>query len=102
MTSSFDSFVHFLLVFSRSSSNSTWKDLTLLVYKFQKEICILIVYELNTALFESAVLVFFDLDVDRKSLKINDEPIRETGTYEATANLHKEVKVSFKFEVIGE
>ena len=42
------------------------------------------------------------LDIARKSLKINDEPIRETGTYEATANLHKEVTVSFKFEVIGE
>lgn len=42
------------------------------------------------------------LDIDRKSLKIKDEPIREVGTYEATANLHKEVKASFKFEVIGE
>ena len=42
------------------------------------------------------------LDVDRKSLKIKEEPIREIGTYEAAANLHKELKVSFKFEVIGE
>jgi len=42
------------------------------------------------------------LDIDRKSLKIKDEPIREVGSYEATANLHKEVQSSFKFEVIGE
>ena len=42
------------------------------------------------------------LDIDRKSLKIKDEPIREVGSYEATANLHKEVQASFKFEVIGE
>ena len=42
------------------------------------------------------------LDIDRKSLKIKDEPIREVGSYEATANLHKEIQASFKFEVIGE
>ena len=42
------------------------------------------------------------LDIDRKSLKIKEEPIREVGSYEATANLHKEVQASFKFEVIGE
>ncbi len=42
------------------------------------------------------------LEIDRKSLKIKDEPIREIGSYEATANLHKEVQATFKFEVIGE
>ncbi len=42
------------------------------------------------------------IEVDRKSLKIKDEPIREIGTYEATANLHKDIKTTFKFEVVGE
>ena len=42
------------------------------------------------------------LDIDRKSLKIKDEPIREVGTFEATANLHKDVKTTFSFEVVGE
>ncbi len=42
------------------------------------------------------------IEIDRKSLKIKDEPIREIGTYEATANLHKDVQSSFKFEVVGE
>ncbi|MCO4813347.1 MAG: 50S ribosomal protein L9 [Flavobacteriales bacterium] len=42
------------------------------------------------------------IDIDRKSLKIKDEPIREVGSYEATANLHKEVQASFTFEVVGE
>ena len=42
------------------------------------------------------------LDIDRKSIKIKDEPIREVGAYEATANLHKDVKSTFKFEVVGE
>lgn len=41
-------------------------------------------------------------DIDRKSLKIKDEPIKEIGTFEAEANLHKGVKPTFKFEVIGE
>ena len=41
-------------------------------------------------------------DIDRKSLKIKEEPIKEVGTYEAEENLHKGVKPVFKFEVIGE
>jgi large subunit ribosomal protein L9 len=41
-------------------------------------------------------------DIDRRSLKIKDEPIKEIGTYEAEANLHKGVKPTFKFEVVGE
>ena len=30
-------------------------------------------------------------DIDRKSIKIKDEPIKEVGTFEAEANLHKGV-----------
>lgn len=41
-------------------------------------------------------------DIDRKSLKIKDEPIKEIGSYEAEANLFKGVKPTFKFEVVGE
>ena len=41
-------------------------------------------------------------DIDRKSLKIKDEPIREVGTYEAEANLYKGVKQTFKIEVVSE
>lgn len=41
-------------------------------------------------------------DVDRRSLKIKDESIKEVGTYEAIANLHKQVKATVKFEVVGE
>lgn len=42
------------------------------------------------------------IDIDRKSLTIKDEPIKEAGTYIAIANLHKEVKAEFNFEVAGE
>jgi large subunit ribosomal protein L9 len=41
-------------------------------------------------------------DIDRKSLKIKDEPIKEVGSYEAEANLYKGVKQAFKFEVVSE
>jgi large subunit ribosomal protein L9 len=41
-------------------------------------------------------------DIDRKSLKIKDEPIKEIGTFEAEAILFKGVKQSFKFEVVSE
>lgn len=41
-------------------------------------------------------------DVDRKSLKIKDEPIKEIGTFEAEVNLHKGVKPTIKFEVVSE
>ncbi len=42
------------------------------------------------------------IEVDRKSISIVEEPIKEIGTYNAKANLHKEVKQDFKFEVVGE
>ncbi|MFM7594639.1 MAG: 50S ribosomal protein L9 [Flavobacteriales bacterium] len=41
-------------------------------------------------------------DIDRKSLKIKDEPIREVGTYEAEANLYKGVKQTISFSVVAE
>lgn len=41
-------------------------------------------------------------DIDRKSLKIKEDPIKEVGTYEAEANIHKGVKATFTLEVIGE
>ncbi|MFN5441631.1 MAG: 50S ribosomal protein L9, partial [Flavobacteriia bacterium] len=40
-------------------------------------------------------------DIDRKSLKIKDEPIRDLGTFEAEANLYKGVKQTFKIEVVS-
>jgi large subunit ribosomal protein L9 len=40
--------------------------------------------------------------IDRKSLKIKEEPIRELGTFSAEANLFKGVKQVFQFEVVSE
>jgi len=41
-------------------------------------------------------------DIDRKALKIKLDPIREVGSYEAEANIHKGVKAIFTIEVVGE
>lgn len=42
------------------------------------------------------------IEIDRKSIVINDEPIKEVGSYSAEANLHREVRQAFNFEVVGE
>jgi len=42
------------------------------------------------------------VEVDRKSIKMDNDSIKEIGTYRATANLHKDVQQSFSFEVVGE
>jgi large subunit ribosomal protein L9 len=41
-------------------------------------------------------------EIDRKSLSIKNEPIKELGIYDAEANLYKGVKQLFKFEVVSE
>jgi len=41
-------------------------------------------------------------DVDRKNITIKNEPIKEIGTYEAEVTLHKDIKQTIKFEVVGE
>jgi large subunit ribosomal protein L9 len=41
-------------------------------------------------------------EVDRKSLKIKDEPIKELGSYEAEVNLYKGVQQTISFKVIEE
>ena len=50
----------------------------------------------------SEALTAEGIDIDRKALKILEEPIKEIGTYTAKANLHKAITAEFKFEVIEE
>lgn len=40
------------------------------------------------------------IEIDRKSLTITGDNIKELGAYKATANLHKEVQKEFDFEVV--
>ena len=42
------------------------------------------------------------VEVDRKSLKIKDEPIKELGTYEAEVNLFKGIIQTISFKVVEE
>jgi len=41
-------------------------------------------------------------EIDRKHILIKNEPIKEIGTYEAEVTLHKDIKQTIKFEVVGE
>ncbi|MFM7662726.1 MAG: 50S ribosomal protein L9 [Bacteroidota bacterium] len=41
-------------------------------------------------------------EIDRRSISIKNEPIKEVGSYEAEANLFKGVKQLFSFEVVAE
>ena len=50
----------------------------------------------------SEALRALDIIIDRKSLKIKEDPIKEIGSYNGIANLHKDVTAEFKFEVVEE
>jgi large subunit ribosomal protein L9 len=41
-------------------------------------------------------------NIDRKHVKIKDEPIKTVGTYEADVTFHREVVQTVSFEVVGE
>jgi large subunit ribosomal protein L9 len=40
------------------------------------------------------------VEVDRKNISINEEPIKTLGSYTAAIRLHREVSVEVKFEVV--
>ncbi|MFH1295883.1 MAG: 50S ribosomal protein L9 [Bacteroidota bacterium] len=42
------------------------------------------------------------LDIDRKKIHLDQEHVKELGTYQAKINLHKEVGVEISFEVFAE
>jgi large subunit ribosomal protein L9 len=41
-------------------------------------------------------------EIDRRSISIKNEPIKEVGSYTAEANLFKGVKQTFSFDVVAE
>ena len=44
----------------------------------------------------------YDLEIDRKKILVDGDTIKELGVYSAKINLHKEVRIDLKFEVVGE
>ena len=41
-------------------------------------------------------------EIDRKSISLSEDQVKEVGTYKAEIKLHREVKVSIEFEVVSE
>jgi large subunit ribosomal protein L9 len=41
-------------------------------------------------------------DIDRKSITLPEDQIKEIGSYKAVVKLHREVKVEIEFEIVGE
>lgn len=41
-------------------------------------------------------------DIDRKSIVLSEEQIKEVGTFKARVKLHRDVKVDVEFEIIAE
>lgn len=41
-------------------------------------------------------------DVDRKTIKINGDAVKEVGTYTATISIYKDIKAEISFEVVAE
>ncbi len=41
-------------------------------------------------------------DIDRKNISLNEEAIKEVGTYTATIKLYKDIKAELSFEVCAE
>lgn len=41
-------------------------------------------------------------DIDRKSISLPDDQVKEVGSYKATIKLHREVRVEIAFEIIAE
>lgn len=56
----------------------------------------------NAMQISDAIKAQANLVVDRKKIDINGDSIKEIGDYTAIANLHKEVKATIKFKVVGE
>lgn len=56
----------------------------------------------NTIQLSDAIKNQFDLDIDRKKLTIKGDAIKELGTYNAVANIYKDIKAEFTFDVVAE
>jgi large subunit ribosomal protein L9 len=56
----------------------------------------------NNVQIADAIKEQFKYTIDRKKIIVDGESIKELGTYTARINLHKEIKIDLKFEVIAE
>lgn len=56
----------------------------------------------NTMQISDALKAQANLTIDRKKIEISGDSIKEAGEYTAEVSLHKEVKATINFKVIGE
>lgn len=56
----------------------------------------------NSIQVAEAIKKQYNYDVDRKKITVDSDNIKELGSYSAKINLHKEIKVEIKFEVVAE
>jgi large subunit ribosomal protein L9 len=56
----------------------------------------------NALQIADAIQKQFNYEIDRKKIIVDGDAIKELGMYSAKVNLHKEVKLEVKFEVVAE
>lgn len=56
----------------------------------------------NALQIAEAIKSQYDIDIDRKKILVDGDSVKEVGVYNAKVNLHKEVRIDIKFEVIAE
>ena len=56
----------------------------------------------NALQIAEAIKSQYNFEIDRKKIIVDGESIKELGTYSAKVNLHKEIKLEVKFEVVAE
>ncbi len=56
----------------------------------------------NTIQIAQALKDQYNFEIDRKKIKVEQEHIKELGTYKAKVTLHKDVQVEVSFEVFAE
>ena len=56
----------------------------------------------NTVQIVNAIKEAKNIEIDRKKIHLNEDSVKELGTYTAKVKLHKEVSVEIPFEVTAE
>ena len=56
----------------------------------------------NTIMISNAVMAEKEIEIDRKKILIDEEHIKEVGTYTAKIKLHKDIVVDINLDVVAE
>ncbi len=60
------------------------------------------IYGSVTTMQVAEALAAAGVEIDKKDITIAAEPVKEVGVYEATVKCYKDIKGTFKFEVVAE